>query len=109
MLAQQPEHGNHSSTPSKFSASFIMDQHGAFWLFLGSFASFASMCGGGKDTPPPCVGGGELKKHDLEKNHLDGEGWVLGPSKGLEGLKVGHDIILRRLLKIGNLGTKLVK
>ena len=33
-------------------------------------------------------------------------GWVLGPSKGLEGLKIGCDIILRRLLTTGNLGTK---
>ena len=35
-------------------------------------------------------------------------GWGLGPSKGLEGRKKGHDIIPCRLLKIGNLGTKLV-
>ena len=26
----------------------------------------------------------------------------------LEARQIGHDIILRRLLKIGNLGTKLV-
>ena len=32
----------------------------------------------------------------------------LGPSKGLQELKIGHDIILRRFLKMGNLGTKLV-
>ena len=37
--------------------------------------------------------------------------WIgvgFGPSKGLEGRKIGHDIILCRLLKIGNLRTKLV-
>ena len=34
--------------------------------------------------------------------------WVLGPSTGLEGLKIGHAIILHRLLILGNLGTKLV-
>ena len=37
-----------------------------------------------------------------------GRGWFLGPSKGLEGLKIGHDIILHSLLTIGNYGTKLV-
>ena len=34
-------------------------------------------------------------------------GWVSGPGKGLEGLKIGHDIILCSLLKLGNLGTKI--
>ena len=37
-----------------------------------------------------------------------GRGGGLGPSKGLEGQKIGHDIILSRLLKIGTLGMKLV-
>ena len=36
----------------------------------------------------------------------------MGPTKGLEGLETGHDItddrFPPRLLKIGNLGTKLV-
>ena len=36
------------------------------------------------------------------------EWWVLGPSKRLEGLKIGHGIIQRRFLKVGSLGTKLV-
>ena len=33
-------------------------------------------------------------------------GWIgvgFGPSNGLEGRKIGHDNILRRLQKIGNL------
>ena len=46
----------------------------------------------------PYFEGGELKKKCFGR-YLDGQGWVLGPSKGLGGLKIGYDIIVRRLLK----------
>ena len=46
------------------------------------------------------------------RNHLAGTTFafkrVPRASKGLGGLQIGHDIIRRRFLKIGNLGTKLV-
>ena len=74
-------------------------------LFGIFFTIFAPMCGS-EDTPP-CFEGGELKKSCFGR-YLDGYGWVSGPIRRLEGRKIGHDIILLRLLKIGNLGTKLV-
>ena len=43
------------------SGTFIMCQHRGFWRFLGSFASFASICGS-KDTPPPILRVGNSKK-----------------------------------------------
>ena len=49
----------------------------------------------------------EVKKTCFGRS-LDGLGWVWRPSNGLRGLKIGHDIIQRRLLKIGQFGTKLV-
>ena len=61
----------------------------------------------GKCCKVPCVAvstalayfeGGELKKTMFWKVSR-WVGWVLGPSKGSEGLKMGHDIILPRLLK----------
>ena len=58
-------------------------------------------------TCPPTLRVGNSKKYVLG-GYLDGQGWLQGPSKGLEGRKIGDDIILRRLLKMGNLGTKLV-
>ena len=62
-------------------------------------------------TTPPILGVGNSKKHVLKGVEM-GRGGVLCPTKGLEGLKIGYDIIddklLTRLLKIGNLGTILV-
>ena len=49
-------------------------------------------------TPRPLFEGGRLKKKMFWKE-FRWVGWVLGPSKGLEGLNIGHSIILRRLLK----------
>ena len=49
---------------------------------------------------------GELTKTCFGR-YLDGLGWVLGPGKGLEGRKIGHDIILCRLLKIRQLRDKI--
>ena len=60
-----------------------------------------------KDLPNPDLRLGNLKKH-VFRRYLDGEGWVWGPSKGLEGPKVWPDIIPHILLKMGKLGTKLV-
>ena len=57
--------------------------------------------------PPLFWGGGGLEKTCFGR-YLEGSRWVLGPSKGLEGRTIGRDIIVRRLLKIGNLGTTLV-
>ena len=53
----------------------------------------------------PSFEGGKLKKYMFWKVFR----WLraLGPSKGLEGRKIGDCIILCRLLKI-NIGTKLV-
>ena len=73
---------------------------GAFWKFL----QFSLGCV--EVRRAPAIEGWGLEKHVLEGIQMGTAGF-LGPSKGLEG-KIGHDIILCRLLQIGNLGTKLV-
>ena len=77
------------------------------WHFWGCFASFASLCGS-KDTRPYFEDGNCGEKKAYFGRYIDGWGSFWGPSKGLEGRKRWHDIIPHRLLKKGNLGTKLV-
>ena len=75
---------------------------GTFWEVLQGSLQCVPV-----STTVPYFESGELEKNMFGKV-FGWAGWGLGLSEGLEGLTIGHDIILCRLLKIGNFGTQLV-